>query len=637
MNFKLPCVAAILSGALSAFGTNPGAYEEFQDELKLEFHSPEAARKAELTTAPLYGDKKLAVSARWDDNSGAHVAMAERMRDAGWKGTFYLNKLDEKYRLAVLPKLLDNGCGIGSHSMTHPMLPALNPNDMFQEVLENRIRLEAAADRPVLSFVTPGGSMSLWIPGDQLTTPLLGEALRRGGFIGGPDFGPPRSYGLPSQAWQGGRVIQPGDSATEERFDTVMNDALAKERAERTLLPITVGVHTQQITPKALDVYRDKYRQYGGTPDWWYCEFNEYAAYRYRALHAKIEALEPEGAARAFRVSMIRPREFSTTLPLTFRCSEAIKAASHGGRPLTISPDGHCFDWNGKDGPAAKIDVVENNPESAEFPGIKAALAFAKDANRLTLTLENNSARELSDLTVVFHLPMLWKNGDARFRLEKLPMSGKKTFACDLGEINPEPEFREGVLFFAARVDFRLARQNGRLYAVTRSEQKYSPGDTPRDKALLLGPLPEDERLVASLQALSLPEKKLEDVGTSINEKWISPYRNPRGTAIIVPLFSRDPAWELRRKEIEKEHPKTLTALALDVDAPAGGVYHLRARKDMVHLFLNGNPLLPSYNAGLAMNKGKNRLVVLYPRGAFPIQSLGITITEGQVRHQFLP
>ena len=127
-------ICAILEVAFSALGTNPGDYEEFQDEIRLEFHTPDAARKAELAITPLYGDKKLAVSARWDDNSGKHVTMSERMKNAGWKGTFYLTNPDAGYCRNVLSKVLDNGCGIGSHSMTHASLPALNPNDMFQNI-----------------------------------------------------------------------------------------------------------------------------------------------------------------------------------------------------------------------------------------------------------------------------------------------------------------------------------------------------------------------------------------------------------------------------------------------------------------------------------------------------------------------
>lgn len=62
--------------------------------------------------------------------------------------------------LLTLPQIREmhrHGVRFGSHSLTHPVLPALNPNDLWREVSESKHRLEDLLGEPINTFAYPFG------------------------------------------------------------------------------------------------------------------------------------------------------------------------------------------------------------------------------------------------------------------------------------------------------------------------------------------------------------------------------------------------------------------------------------------------------------------------------------------------
>lgn len=63
--------------ALGLCAENPLGMPEYRQSLKLEFRTPEEARKAELKKMELPDGKKIAFSTRWDDTNNRHLKMAQ--------------------------------------------------------------------------------------------------------------------------------------------------------------------------------------------------------------------------------------------------------------------------------------------------------------------------------------------------------------------------------------------------------------------------------------------------------------------------------------------------------------------------------------------------------------------------------
>jgi len=60
-------------------------------------------------------------------------------------------------RVPDVPLLLDAGFEVGSHSLTHPILPSLEEGQMREEIVDSRTRIGALIGRKVTSFCYPNG------------------------------------------------------------------------------------------------------------------------------------------------------------------------------------------------------------------------------------------------------------------------------------------------------------------------------------------------------------------------------------------------------------------------------------------------------------------------------------------------
>jgi len=89
------------------------------------------------------------------------IAAAPILLDAGFHATFYITAgfLDKPGYLstAQLHQLSSLGFQIGCHSMTHPYLNDLGPEDLHREIVEARSRLQDVTGSVVEHFSCPGG------------------------------------------------------------------------------------------------------------------------------------------------------------------------------------------------------------------------------------------------------------------------------------------------------------------------------------------------------------------------------------------------------------------------------------------------------------------------------------------------
>jgi peptidoglycan/xylan/chitin deacetylase (PgdA/CDA1 family) len=112
----------------------------------------------EALTCP--ADKSIAIT--FDDGCETDlIAATPILLEAGFHATFYVTAgfLDKPGYLstAQLHQLSSLGFQIGCHSMTHPYLNDLCPNDLHREIVDARSKLQDVTGSVVEHFSCPGG------------------------------------------------------------------------------------------------------------------------------------------------------------------------------------------------------------------------------------------------------------------------------------------------------------------------------------------------------------------------------------------------------------------------------------------------------------------------------------------------
>lgn len=77
--------------------------------------------------------------------------------------------------LSELRELTSSGMTIGAHSMSHPMLSQAPPDLAYAEILESRLKLETALEKPIWAFAYPFGD-------PQSVTPKVLEMPQTAGY-----------------------------------------------------------------------------------------------------------------------------------------------------------------------------------------------------------------------------------------------------------------------------------------------------------------------------------------------------------------------------------------------------------------------------------------------------------------------
>lgn len=585
MRMKLSLLTALLTAAFT-LAANPLSLPEYEREVKLVFPDEEAAKAAKLELLPLPQGKSFAFSTRWDDSNPKHLHMAELLARHGFKGTFYLCSTGRKgFYGDVLPHLTRKGHSVGNHTLNHPNLATLIPNEAARQILQNRVEYETRTGQPVNSFVLP---YCAYKNGTDTLSPLrIGEALYRSGELGSPEYHQEleKEYGMPEGSWGTSRLFSINDrNPAPEKFDKAI-EKFQKEMKPGETLHATLGLHTWQ-DDAGFETLDKLFARYANRPDWWYCNENEYNAYRYGRLHTRIEK-RVEGSTAVFKLTGPTPAALGSDTPLWGK----VTPATADGRSMVELP--HTMRL------PEKIDMImSDGPEvkqSKKFPYLAASLVLnVKDEPGVILTIANRGKQPLTNVTVAFRLPLLFTSD------ERVPRN-------DLEMINPEvtrtisryfPEHRRtalyqcGPLFAAAELNFEIDGKPQRLWVCATDEIPQFAEAVPRDTALVLGPLPPDQFSDKLLAAASNPDETLSGWSPLPAGKWSLPY------IVQVP---------------KKEKEQAAVALSFRADAVIDSWKLHIPRNSVKGVFLNGRKLeVKSLPTPIVTRKGLNRVVVLY-------------------------
>ena len=381
-------------------------------EVAVDCGTPEKAAGSSLTFLPLPEGKKVAFSCRWDDSSLTHLRTLALMKKHGYKGTFYLTDTKRPgFWEKVFPQLHRDGFTVGNHTSGHQELPLLTPEGIHREILLWNIMLECRAQQPVTLLVIPYGKIrSPWIPG---VPELIGRTVRSTGLIGGADISPVlyKQYGLKESEFFTPRLIAPGDvNPSFERFETQIRRHLASGPYPY----ITLGIHSLH-TDAGLKELGRALEKYGSNPQWWYCNANDYSAYRFMALNSCVKGKKVKGSKAVFTVELPSPVFLGSNTPLWGACGGKIFPIPHTKK----MPE--------------KILLAGKKGKVQGLDDLTVLLSSAGDGKFLC-TLRNTGA-PLENVTLTLRLPPGYQQPFCRQQISKI--TGEQKFQWELRRTAP--------------------------------------------------------------------------------------------------------------------------------------------------------------------------------------------------------
>lgn len=453
-------------------------WRTYEQTLLVTYETPEQAQRAALEALPLPPGKRVAFSTRWDDSVPSGVEKAEVLAEHGYKGTFYLNKVDAGGYAdgSIMRRLLDLGSSVGAHTCTHPYLTKIDANAMFREILLNRIEIESRGKVCVNSFTLP--YMAYESETDSNMPAKIGECLVRAGLHGGDEVWPDvasRFKRSPNE-WIGGFTFDINDTNPKlSEFETNIGRGLkAVETGEFECGPhLSLGIHNWQSD---MQKFGAVIATQANNRDWWYCNANEYVAYRLEALNTLFVKKSVTDSEATFTVCRLLPFETGARLPLGIRASAGVATAiadghaleAFGGGVFTLPHDaahqlpihiGAVFNKANLEAEAA----LEADPT---LPGFAISLHADLAGNRLVCVLENKSETAIEGpMALTFRLPLKWKNGIFRQDIAPLAAGEQRRIEVPMGDVDNNHILDVGVFFFAVQCDFVTAEGTSRLYA----------------------------------------------------------------------------------------------------------------------------------------------------------------------------
>ena len=580
-----------LSFALATLDTFAAGLSATRAEIvTAEFAGAAEAEAAQIAVAPLPEGRKLAFTSRWDDSNWQHVPRAEMFKRVGMTPMFFLNG-DRGFLKDALPKLKALGARFGNHSESHPFLMESGVNIMFYEVVENKLRIECFSDMPNTSFVIPyNWECSL----EPRRAAMLAKILVDNGIFVSSDW-PLAATEQPASEWMPGHTFGGNDNQpTDKTFYKGLSNSVENVAKDPNYPKVTFGIHSW-CKPEGL-ITQEKWLNEtiaAHKDDWWITDDAHYGAYRYEFWHAKTKKLGVKGNVATFEVLRHDPAFLGEVQPLTYTFGDAkpVKVSSRGGyAALPALP--------------AKIDRMENGA-SAEFPGL--SLTVKVDEAKGELSYEFTGDAEV--IVVVVNPAPLWANGRI------LAAEAKKTVS--LGAANGIAEYREGDRLYVVGVDFVKDGARGRLYAtetVPGSQKKF--GGTPRDAALVLGPIKLEDFPDEKVAAFAVPGVTLPNIGDGIHQFWRSMADKKRcgfSAAAYIPWASSNSA-EFKAamaKAQPADRPAFLVAVDFECDAEGEKDLLLnRAKWEKTSFWINGTHVeAKGGQHRIAVRKGLNRIV----------------------------
>ncbi|MBN1384483.1 MAG: SUMF1/EgtB/PvdO family nonheme iron enzyme [Elusimicrobia bacterium] len=592
----------------------------YKQQIDIIFKNKESADEAVLEITPLYNNYVWAISSRWDDNNDNDLKMCDVLPQYGYKATWYLNRHDGSF-VSTAKKLLVNNNSIGGHSLTHPYLSYVNRNKIFEETAGIRIYLESALDTLINSYAFSFCNYCNLLEGNISQVDIT-HALERAGF-----------YHIPNHYFHSNlstemiiSPIMPGDGADIDGF---ANNALNDKGFHKRHPNLSFSMHVWYRDENQWNRFKSQLEKYGNNPDWWYCNQNQYAAYRYQYSHSKIRVSKQK--KNILQVELERPvlLQVNDPTPLTIRIKnvqrnkiKTIKCETAKCSASKRKNNDFVFNvyHNNEQKLPEKIGLIANNDNhkilqendnDKDFPGIKALLSF--DDEKLELLLENKSDYALNDVNITYRLPLCWKEGVKSEKAGNIETDAIKKFSFSPTRIKKSYKYNAGNYFFTAQIDFIQSQKAGRIFTacnVSNSDKDFS---YPQGNFFKLGPLSENEFNIekfitavkkSNIKLNRLLSQSLECSGYTYD--WVLDKEdNPFNSRLDVEVIRT--AGDFYNKQDKVYLLQTI--LYSEKNQNVKLICDLNSIK---YIIANGQVYNNLANTPIQLNKGNNRLVLIY-------------------------
>lgn len=610
--------AALLSVAA---GTIPAAdfpgMRSYLQTVKLRYATEAEAEKAELRPMALPNWYRIAFSGRWDDNALNHYRTHAAMTDHRIKGTFYLTDpgRNKKVGAEFCRKLLEKGCSLGIHTLSHPFLPTLNPNEQFYEIMHLRAIREADSDSMFSTMVYPycrfGSNFEPEIILD------LGRAMRNTGVIGAPTVRynkQEKAFGYPEETLAESYLLRPGDrDPNPETFHKQLSSALNNGKALEQNPCISISMHSWH-TEEGLNTLRKLLREVADCPDWWYCNQNEYAAYRFEFHQTKVTK-KVEGKEALFTIERFEPATLGADPALWFSLAGAKPQAVEGavlkvaaGRMALELPHDAAYRL------PETISLLKKDGTFDKFPYLTGSME--KTGETIAVKLVNKGDVPMTRLTLTLRCGAAYTpDVQVRKPVELAPGKSIET-KFQLGTMRSELRYRLGKPYFVVEADFLRDGKACRAFLPLRLEADSSLrciGTTART----FGPVPEN----FDLSKISLP-----------------------GSAVSLPeltagdrVKSAENAIAFRREDKNSQVPAYKVVSVVEFEPVAAG--EILFRGDVAELWVNGEKAVKNKSGWLIpVREGKNRVVAVSTENRGQIRLARWLVPEaGKVRSWLVP
>ncbi|RKZ71027.1 MAG: hypothetical protein DRQ57_19170, partial [Gammaproteobacteria bacterium] len=530
--------------------------ETYTQTVEIEFKNPDVAKQAVVRMTPLYNDSEWAVSARWDDNfKEAGLIVRDLMKKYGFKGTFYLNHWvgpwsGKDFREHAM-EFMEGGNSIGDHSLSHPMISVCNRNRIFEEMARNRVEWEAISDSQVVSYAFSYNRCGYWgstafikDKGEELK-PDIAILLKRAGL-----------YSLANNWFMEFDEIIPApfmpyDGADIDEFvqKTLKNEDF-KTKHPIFMFAMHAWAYNKGNKKQRQNKLEGQFKKYGNNPDWWYCNMNEYAAYRYQYKYSKLVPLERRDNIVSFTLERPVLLDLNNAVPLTFKISgvpaqDVVVARCATAKCGKAKRDGYSFNLqHDRDQKLpVKIGLIANNDnqtavyadQDPDFPGLRGTLFF-KD-NMLHLALNNQTGMPLTKTRITYRLPLAWNEGVVRRSIADLD-SGSK-YKDDLALVPRDQNYQHtaGQDYFVAQIDFWLGDKPGRLHLSCHATATPRDSSYPQGGFARLGPLNKKKLDIDDLATVLADNGKAEDSLNVLAKKAGMQWQN-EDTPLMAPFLS---------------------------------------------------------------------------------------------------
>lgn len=619
---SLPLLVMTLSAVSLLQAENPLNFQEYTQKIKVQFATPAEAEKAEAIPSSLPNGETIAFSTRWDDNNPRHEKMSQTLKKHGMKGNFYFNRAwDPKFYQKTGKKLLADGNAVGSHTLNHPSLPALTPNMISSQIMMIRPELESALDTTVVTFVLPFCAYSSNV--DQRVPLMIRDAINRAGYYTCPEPWPDlanRYQAAPGTIF-GTYLFSADDrNPTEKRFDAELLKRIPQAEKNQEVPHITFGLHTWQSDDgfKILERCFDKYNH---NPQWWYCNENEYAAYRYQALYSVPRRLKVDGNTVEYEITRFAPHDLGNAIPITLKFNPPPAKVTLDDAELSATAQNlYKLPHNANRVMPGKVEYFQNPANkplteltavSQKFPQLEFGIFYNAKTGKVECRLYNHTNFTMQNIDLAVRLPLKWKKDILYSEIPELKAGSYQELTFDPGPARAEPEFNESAFSILAQCDFWNGKEAGRLYAATTVNQTADATPGVRDCGVFVGPMAKEKITPTLLNELSKPGTKLKNPGSAANEKWATRRQNGNRTFILsVGYPNNQEAMNLSKSFINNDKGLRLCAFDFEVNDVRGFKLFIPAPRDITAVYLNGLRQTECQNGmKIIAAPGKNRLL----------------------------